>query len=74
MGYGVSSLVSLRKDARMLVLSRKLSESIIIGDNVRITVVGISGNQVRLGFEAPKEVQIYREEIRDQGPRRERDS
>jgi carbon storage regulator len=58
----------------MLVLSRKLSESIIIGDNVRITVVGISGNQVRLGFEAPKEVQIYREEIRDQGPRRERDS
>jgi carbon storage regulator len=49
----------------MLVLSRKMNESIVIGNNIRITVVGIRGNQIRLGIEAPDSVKIFREEILD---------
>jgi carbon storage regulator len=48
----------------MLVLSRKLGEEIVIGDNIRLTVVAILGNQVRLGFTAPRDVFIQREELR----------
>jgi len=48
----------------MLVLSRKVNEQIVIGDNVRVTVVSIRGNQVRLGFEAPQDVLIFRDELR----------
>ena len=48
----------------MLVLSRKANEQIIIGDNIRLTVVSIRGNQVRIGFEAPLSVSIFREELR----------
>jgi carbon storage regulator len=47
----------------MLVLSRKLNESIIIDGDIRITVVGIRGNQVRLGIDAPESVGIFREEL-----------
>ena len=47
----------------MLVLSRRIDESLIIGDDVKITVLGISGGQVRLGIAAPKEVSVHREEI-----------
>ncbi|MFO0890734.1 MAG: carbon storage regulator CsrA [Isosphaeraceae bacterium] len=47
----------------MLVLSRKVDEQIIIGDSIRVTVVSIRGNQVRLGFEAPPSVPIFREEL-----------
>ena len=47
----------------MLVLTRKLNESIIVGDDIRITVVGIRGHHVRLGIEAPESVGIFREEI-----------
>jgi carbon storage regulator len=47
----------------MLVLSRKLNESTIIDGTIRVTVVGIRHNQVRLGFEAPDRVKIYREEL-----------
>ena len=47
----------------MLVLSRKRDETIFIGGNIRIKVVGISGNQVRLGIEAPNEVKVIREEL-----------
>ena len=49
----------------MLVLSRKLNEEIIIGDNIRITVCMIRGNQVRLGFTAPPDVSIQRQELRE---------
>ncbi len=47
----------------MLVLSRKLGEKIVIGDNIVVTVVKIDRNQIRLGIEAPHEVSVYREEI-----------
>ena len=50
----------------MLVLSRKVGEKILIGDNIAVTVVRVTQGIVRLGVEAPKELPIVREEIRDQ--------
>ena len=47
----------------MLVLSRQRDESVLIGDNIRVRVVDIRGDKVRLGFEAPKEITIHREEV-----------
>jgi len=47
----------------MLVLTRRLGESITIGENIRLVVVDIDGNQVKLGIEAPREIEIYREEL-----------
>lgn len=49
----------------MLVLSRKKLESIVIADNITITVVEIRGDKVRLGFTGPREVQIHRREVFD---------
>jgi carbon storage regulator len=47
----------------MLILTRRLGETLMIGDDVQVTVLGIKGNQVRIGVAAPKEVGVYREEI-----------
>ena len=47
----------------MLILSRRVGESIIIGDDVTVTVLGIKGNQLRIGIQAPKDVPVHREEI-----------
>lgn len=47
----------------MLILTRRVGETLIIGDNVSVTVLGVKGNQVRLGVNAPKEVSVHREEI-----------
>ena len=47
----------------MLILSRRLGESVTIGDDIVVTVVGISGGQIRLGISAPKAVRVLREEI-----------
>lgn len=50
----------------MLVLSRGKDESIEIGDNIRVTVVSITGSKVRLGIDAPPEVPVHRKEVADQ--------
>lgn len=47
----------------MLVLTRRPNETIRIGDNITITVLGVKGNQVRIGVNAPKEISVHREEI-----------
>jgi carbon storage regulator len=47
----------------MLVLSRMVNEVIVIGDGIRVTVVDIRGDKVRLGIEAPREVTVHREEV-----------
>jgi carbon storage regulator len=50
----------------MLVLARKKNESIVISDNITITVVEIRGDKVRLGIEAPREISVHRQEVYEQ--------
>ncbi len=47
----------------MLILTRRIGETLTVGDDVTVTVLGVNGNQVRLGVNAPKEVAVHREEI-----------
>lgn len=47
----------------MLVLSRKVGESVVIGEDVYLTILGVNGNKLELGFDAPKSLTIHREEI-----------
>ncbi|WP_293393939.1 carbon storage regulator CsrA [Nevskia sp.] len=49
----------------MLILTRRVGETLVIGDDVTVTVLGIKGNQVRIGVKAPKDVSVHREEIFD---------
>ena len=49
----------------MLILTRRIGESLTIGENIKITLLGIKGNQVRIGIDAPKDVEVHREEIYD---------
>ena len=47
----------------MLVLSRKLNETILIGDNIRVTLLGIDGDKIKVGIDAPKDIKVFREEL-----------
>ncbi len=47
----------------MLILTRRVGETLMINDDISVTVLGVKGNQVRLGINAPKEVSVHREEI-----------
>tara|TARA_Y100001968_G_C19074610_1_gene580067 strand:+ start:407 stop:613 length:207 start_codon:yes stop_codon:yes gene_type:complete len=47
----------------MLILTRRIGETLMVGDDVTITVLGVKGNQVRIGVNAPKDVAVHREEI-----------
>lgn len=55
----------------MLILTRRVGETVMIGNNVTVTVLGVKGNQVRVGVNAPKEVAVHREEIYDRIKREE---
>ncbi|MFT7629615.1 MAG: carbon storage regulator [Mariniblastus sp.] len=62
----LSEVILLRlKETAMLVLSRHRDESIMIGDNVMITIVDIRGDKVRLGIDAPQEIPVHRQEVYD---------
>ncbi|MBL4622472.1 MAG: carbon storage regulator CsrA [Immundisolibacteraceae bacterium] len=47
----------------MLILTRRIGESVMIGDDIKISVLGVKGNQIRIGVSAPREVAVHREEI-----------
>jgi carbon storage regulator len=53
------------KEVFMLVLSRQSDETIIIGDNIRVTIVEVRGDKVRIGIDAPRDVAVHRQEIYD---------
>ncbi len=56
----------------MLILTRRINETLNIGDDVQVTVLGIKGNQVRIGINAPRDVPVHREEIYQRIKREER--
>jgi carbon storage regulator len=53
------------RDETMLILTRRVGETVVIGDEVQVTVLGVKGNQVRLGVNAPRDVSVHRQEIYD---------
>jgi carbon storage regulator len=61
---GVRSFI-FAKESAMLVLSRKRDESIFIGENIKIKIVDIRGDKVRLGIEAPSEIPVHRQEVHE---------
>lgn len=57
----------------MLILTRRVGETVVIGNDVTVTVLGVKGNQVRLGVNAPREVAVHREEIYERIKREQSD-
>ena len=53
----------IREEKGILILTRRVGETLMVGDDVTVTVLGVKGNQVRIGVNAPKEVAVHREEI-----------
>ena len=47
----------------MLILTRRVGEKVVIGDNITVAIIGVKGNQIRIGINAPKDVTVHREEI-----------
>src|SRR6267143_4260130 len=64
-GLGKTLQALSQEGARMLVLSRQRDETIMIGDDIEVTVVDIRGDKVRLGINAPKEISVHRKEVYD---------
>jgi carbon storage regulator len=62
---GVVEVGRLNKESKMLCLTRGAGQQIVIGDNIVVTVLGITGDRVRLGLEAPSDVTLHRREIYD---------
>ncbi len=58
----------------MLILTRRVGETLVIGDDVRITLLSVNGNQARLGTEAPRDIPVHREEIYNKIKDEERDT
>jgi carbon storage regulator len=58
---------SVRRESAMLILTRRIGESLKIGPDITVAVMGIKGQQVRIGIDAPKDVTVLREEIADRG-------
>jgi carbon storage regulator len=48
----------------VLILTRKVGESVLIGDGIKVSILAVKGNQVRVGIDAPKDVSVHREEVR----------
>lgn len=62
-GLWLFNICEIPKEVKMLILTRRVGETLMIGDDVTVTVLGVKGNQVRIGVNAPKDVSVHREEI-----------